>query len=187
MAQAGVEHPGGSCIILASVLLTPTSRGTLTLQSADSKDAPILDPNLLANDLDRELLLTCGRLAMSMMQGSVGQKLGAQEYGIVEAIRGDTSDDAMIARLVKTGRTCNHGGGTCAMGSVVDAECRVKGIEGLRVVDASVFPFPIAAHYQATVYAVAEQVSSIFPLCPDKHLLTETRWRKLLLMSIDFE
>jgi choline dehydrogenase-like flavoprotein len=164
MANAGVDNPGGSCLILANLLLTPTSRGTLTLKSADPKDAPVLDPNLLANDLDRELLLASGRLTMSMMQGTVGQKLGTQEYGIDEAIRGDTSDEAMIARLMKTGSNANHGSGTCSMGSVVDAECRLKGIEGLRVVDASVFPFPIAAHYQAAVYAVAEQVSSGF-LC----------------------
>jgi choline dehydrogenase-like flavoprotein len=162
MSHAGVQHPGGPCIVLANLLLIPTSRGTLTLQSSDPKDAPILNPNLLANDLDRELLLTSTRLTISMMQGPVGQKLGAQEYGIDEAIRGDTSDGAIIARLMKTGRTRNHGSGTCGMGSAVDSECRVKGIEGLRVVDASVLPFPIAAHYQAAVYVVAEQVSSTF-------------------------
>jgi choline dehydrogenase-like flavoprotein len=51
----------------------------------------------------------------------------------------------------------NHGSGTCAMGTVVDTECRVKGIERFRVIDASVFPTLIRAHYQA-IYAVAEQV-----------------------------
>ena len=45
------------------------------------------------------------------------------------------------------------------MGSVVDTECRVLGIQGLRVVDSSVFPTPLSGHYQAAVYAVAEQVS----------------------------
>jgi choline dehydrogenase-like flavoprotein len=45
------------------------------------------------------------------------------------------------------------------MGTIVDSECRVLGVKGLRVVDASVFPIPLAAHYQAPTYAVAEQVS----------------------------
>lgn len=148
-------------MILANVLLCPTSRGTLKLQSSNPKDAPLLDPNILANELDRQLIFSGGRLTISMMKGPIGQKLGAQEYGIDESIQGDTSDDAMMARLLKTGRTCNHGSGTCSMGSVVDTECRVKGLQGLRVVDASVFPIPVGAHYQAIVYAVAEQVSSL--------------------------
>jgi choline dehydrogenase-like flavoprotein len=95
---------------------------------------------------------------MEMMQGTVGQKYGAQEYGIEESVRNDTSDAAMRKRLLKTGETLNHGSGTCSMGTVVDTECRVKGIERLRVIDASIFPMPIGAHYQAAVYAVAEQV-----------------------------
>lgn len=47
------------------------------------------------------------------------------------------------------------------MGSVVDTECRVKGVAGLRVVDASIFPGPIAAHHQAAVYAVAERAAGM--------------------------
>lgn len=88
----------------------------------------------------------------------MGQKYGAQEYGIEEAFRGDVSDAAMNMRLMKTVAILNHESGTCALGSVVDQKCRVKGIEGLRVIDASVFPFLIGAHDQAVVYAVAEQV-----------------------------
>ena len=143
------------------LLLTPTACGMLTLKSSDAKDAPLLDPNLLGNDLDRGLLFAGTKTTIEIMKGQLGRELDAQEYGIDEAIRDDTSEDALTARWLKTGRTCNHGSGTCAMGSVVDSECRVKGIEGLRVVDASVFPFPLAAHYQAAVYAVAEQVGDI--------------------------
>ena len=47
------------------------------------------------------------------------------------------------------------------MGKVVDAECRVKGVSGLRVVDASVIPVPLAAHYQTPVFALAEQMVDI--------------------------
>jgi len=93
-----------------------------------------------------------------MMQGPVGQKYGAREYGIHESIRDDLSDTAMQKRLFYASRSLNHGSGTCAMGSVVDSECRVKGLEGVRVVDASIFPNPLGAHYQAAVYAVAEMV-----------------------------
>jgi len=50
-----------------------------------------------------------------------------------------------------------HPGGTCTMGTVVDGDCRVKGVGGLRVMDASIIPLPLGAHYQATVYALAEK------------------------------
>ena len=140
------------------MLVAPTSRGTLKLRSSDPHDKPILDPNLLSNELDTQLLYACGRLTIKMLQGPAGQKYGAQEYGIDESMRNDLSDKAMQKRLFYASRSLNHGSGTCAMGSVVDSECRVKGVERLRVIDASVFPFPLGAHFQAAVYAVAEQV-----------------------------
>jgi choline dehydrogenase-like flavoprotein len=143
---------------MCNMLVSPTSRGTLKLRSTNSQDPPILDPNLLSNELDTQLLYACGRLTISMMQGPVGQKYGAREYGIHESIRDDLSDTAMQKRLFYASRSLNHGSGTCAMGSVVDSECRVKGLEGVRVVDASIFPNPLGAHYQAAVYAVAEMV-----------------------------
>jgi choline dehydrogenase-like flavoprotein len=80
------------------------------------------------------------------------------EYAIDEDMRGDFSDKALRKRLLNSVETVNHGSGTCAMGTVVDTECKVKGVEGLRVIDSSVIPFPLGAHYQATVYAMAEQV-----------------------------
>lgn len=94
----------------------------------------------------------------AIQQSSAVSKYGAVEYGIDESIRGDLSDHALRKRLLRTAETVFHPSGTCAMGTVVDTECRVKGVEGLRVVDASVFPFPLGSHYQAAVYAIAEQV-----------------------------
>ena len=58
-------------------------------------------------------------------------------------------------------RTLYHPAGTLAMGTVVDTNLSVYGIQGLRVVDASVIPLPIAGHYQACVYALAEQAADI--------------------------
>lgn len=59
------------------------------------------------------------------------------------------------------GVSCSHPGASCSMGRVVDAECRVKGVQGLRVVDASVIPVPLAARYQAPVFALAEQAVDV--------------------------
>jgi choline dehydrogenase len=54
-----------------------------------------------------------------------------------------------------------HGSSSCSMGKVVDGELRVKGVQNLRIVDASVFPISISAHIQAAVYALAEQAAVI--------------------------
>jgi choline dehydrogenase-like flavoprotein len=103
-----------------------------------------------------------------MMQGPAGQKYGAREYGIDESIRNDLSDNAIQKRLFYASRSLNHGSGTCAMGTVVDAHCRVKGLDGVRVVDASIFPNPLGAHYQAAVYAIAEMVcGDVLGQCED--------------------
>ena len=69
-----------------------------------------------------------------------------------------TASDAEIDQRIKMGGvSCSHPAASCSMGKVVDAECRVKGVQGLRVVDASVIPVPLAAHYQVPVFALAEQ------------------------------
>ena len=57
--------------------------------------------------------------------------------------------------------TLYHAGGTAAMGKVVDSELRVYGVQGLRVVDASVMPLPLASHYQACIYAIGEQAADL--------------------------
>lgn len=58
------------------------------------------------------------------------------------------------------GQTFYHAGGGCGLGDV-DGECRVKGIQGLRVVDASIMPAPDSAHYQVAVYDIAEQAAEM--------------------------
>jgi choline dehydrogenase-like flavoprotein len=138
------------------VLVCPLSRGTLNLQSKDITEAPIIDPALLASPIDKEIFYDAIRSTTKAMQGL--KNLEAVEYTVQESFRHDVSDSGIRARVKQGGSTVFHYSGTCAMGSVVDATCQVKGIEKLRVVDASVFPIPLGAHYQATTYALAEQV-----------------------------
>ena len=90
----------------------------------------------------------------------------------------DSTDEELNARMKPFSGTWYHPGGTAAMGSVVDSECRVDGVQGLRVVDASILPKPLGAHYQGTklwplrkmklmsrnlapIYAIAEQASDM--------------------------
>jgi choline dehydrogenase-like flavoprotein len=154
-----------------NILVTPSSRGTVTLRSTDPFDSAICDPNILSNESDRQLFFSVVRLTSNALEQSIGPEYGLAEYGIDESIKADYSDDAIMQRCIRIARPVNHGSGTCAMGSVVDAECRVKGIEGLRVIDSSVIPLPLCGHYQAAVYAMAEQVSFL-RVCESIHRAT---------------
>lgn len=79
----------------------------------------------------------------------------------VEALAQDDSDEKLDQRIAMTGGTSWHPSGTCSMGKVVDTEFCVTGVEGLRVVDASVIPVPLSAHLQAPLYALSEQAAAI--------------------------
>lgn len=72
-----------------------------------------------------------------------------------------SSDEELDARIKRSAATWFHPAGTAAMGKVVDTELRVLGAERLRVVDTSVLPCPIGAHYQVCCYALAEQAADI--------------------------
>jgi choline dehydrogenase-like flavoprotein len=99
---------------------------------------PIIDLNYYATELDRVAL-----------------------HSAVRKVFNSLSTEAIDARLVEFGLGFYHPGGTCVMGKVVDGECKVIGMQGLRVVDVSIMPLPLAVHYQATVYALAEKVADI--------------------------
>lgn len=153
-------------MVFANILVAPLSRGTIKLASSNPFDEPLINPACLSSPLDRALILETGKLTISAMHGPIGKEYGVQEYGTDDdaGMRGSISDEAMEKRLLKTVDTICHGSGTCAMGSVVDCEGKVLGLQGLRVVDSSIFPAPTTAHYQAVVYAVAEQVKRLFVL-----------------------
>ncbi|CAJ2505395.1 Uu.00g127890.m01.CDS01 [Anthostomella pinea] len=73
----------------------------------------------------------------------------------------DASDEYLDEIVETRATSIFHGSGSCAMGSVVDSELRVKGVQNLRIVDASVFPVSIGRHLQAATYALAEQAADI--------------------------
>lgn len=158
-------QPPTDCSIISAytILLSPVSRGTVTLRSSNPRDGPIVDPQFFSSKFDREALFASTRLYLETLHAS--EELGAKEFGIDETLQGDYSDAALYKRACKNGGTVFHPSGTCAMGSVVDPECCVLGVPHLRVVDASVIPMGLSTNYQAPVYAIAEQVrASLFRL-----------------------
>ncbi|PYI07547.1 glucose dehydrogenase [Aspergillus sclerotiicarbonarius CBS 121057] len=151
--------PGKRVLSLMHILVDPVSRGTLTLSSADPDDAPVLDPKLLASPVDRLALYENVRETARAIQAVEG--LNAVEFGVDDSLRDNWSDEALDIRANRSGGSVFHCSGSCAMGEAVDTDCKVLELEKLRVVDASVIPLPLAAHYQAPCYAIAEQAADM--------------------------
>ncbi|KIW66216.1 hypothetical protein PV04_08416 [Phialophora macrospora] len=166
-AASGSQHTDwdaasqGSYITTVVVALTTTSRGTITLQSARVQDPPVIDANFFDTEVDRHIMREGLRKAASVhLETQAGKSFVSREVppeGRSPVI--DATDEELDQRVADSGYSLFHPMGSCSMGKVVDSHCRVLGVKGLRVVDASVFPVPMACHTQSAVYATAERVA----------------------------
>ena len=122
-----------------------------------------MGPNYLGTEHDRAVLRAGVRLALKMMDSATGKRFAKSELPPLQfsPLNSKSSDDALDERIRACAWTYYHPAGTASMGTVVDTECRVKGVEGLRVVDASVLPISIGAHLQAVLYGVAERAAEM--------------------------
>lgn len=146
---------GFSCHVC---LLRPRSRGTLTLASADPLAAPLIDPNFLADPDDTARLVRGFKLMRGLLQQPALAALGGRELPTSAGARSDAEIEAFIRDHADT---IYHPVGTCRMGrdalAVVDARLRVHGLDGLRVVDASIMPSVVSGNTNAPVIAIAEK------------------------------
>jgi choline dehydrogenase-like flavoprotein len=98
-----------------------------------------------------------------LLETEAGQSFIASELAPpgFPALNSSSLDKEIDARIGAFADRGSHPSGSCAMGKVVDSKLRVRGVVGLRVVDASIFPSPMSAHNQAAVYGVAEKAVDI--------------------------
>jgi choline dehydrogenase-like flavoprotein len=140
------------------VNLRPASRGSVTLASNDPHDKPAIDFNFLAAPGDLEVLVRGFEVARSMLAAPSFAPLAGREISPGPQVRERAQIEAHIRSSLVT---VHHACGTCRMGDVVDASLRVRGIDALRVVDASVIPTVIAGNSNIPVNAVAERAADL--------------------------
>ncbi|KAL1857305.1 hypothetical protein Plec18170_003424 [Paecilomyces lecythidis] len=156
--------PDGTHITTSTVCMLPTSRGSIRLKDPNPESLPLIDPNYLATETDRYVLREGLRKIYKVLRETeVGRELIVSET-VEEGgrqVSSDSTDEELNNLIRRRLATVFHPAGSVSMGKVVDSELRVKGVERLRVVDASVIPVPIAGHIQNCVYALAEQAADI--------------------------
>lgn len=151
---------GYSCHVC---LLRPRSEGRLRLDSKDPLAAPLIDPNFLADHDDLERMIRGFRLMRRILQQPALARHGGRE---LQRSAGAQTDLQIEAFLREHADTIYHPSGTCRMGpdpqdAVVDAQLRVHGLQGLRVVDASIMPRLVSGNTNAPTIMVAEKAAEL--------------------------
>lgn len=150
---------GYSCHVC---LLRPKSRGSVRLASADPLAAPLIDPAFLAERDDMERLIRGFKLMRSILSQPALARFGARELPASATAHSDEEIEQFIRNHADT---IYHPAGSCCMGpgamDVVDAQLRVHGLQGLRVVDASVMPDLVGGNTNAPVIMMAEKAAEM--------------------------
>jgi choline dehydrogenase len=153
--------PTGGAISLSVAVVKPDSRGTLTLRSRDPRDQPEIDCNFLAEERDARRMLEGVRLART-----IGRNPALARFIELEIFPGDAVGDDRLADVIASSlASYGHPAATAPMGgpqdpwAVVDSHGAVKGIDGLRVVDASIMPVVVSVALNPTTIMIAERIA----------------------------
>ncbi|KAJ5820583.1 hypothetical protein N7474_006174 [Penicillium riverlandense] len=169
---------GSGVFTIIPIGLRPQSHGTIALQSRDVFDAPIIDPKYLSDEgeNDRNVLLVGIRVCLQIIRSPAFKKFlepvpvnddpTSYWWPLSSSNIDNITDEQLIRFMDEKAFTLYHPVGSARMGpspatSVVDPECRVHGVEGLRVMDASVFPEQISGHPTAPIAAMAAKLSDM--------------------------
>jgi choline dehydrogenase len=151
-------------VTLMACVLRPRSRGWIALRSADPHARPLIQPNYLAETADEATLIAGLRLINRMLRADPLRQIVADT-----ALLGDSGDDDEMLRehIRSTNVVCGHPVGTCKMGprtdaaAVVDDQLRVRGVEGLRVADASIMPLIPSGNTNAPSIMIGEKAADL--------------------------
>jgi Choline dehydrogenase and related flavoproteins len=160
--EAGVAAMKDGGVTLNSAYLRPRSRGTVRLASPDPAAAPLIDPNYWEDPYDRDMSIRGLKLAREIMS-----QPALRPFVKAERLPGPEvqSDQDYFDYACKHSKTDHHPAGTCRMGSdpaaVVDPRLRFNGLEGLRIVDASIMPTVVSSNTNAATIMIAEKAADM--------------------------
>ncbi|KAG6888313.1 hypothetical protein C0995_009250 [Termitomyces sp. Mi166 len=160
----GPSPPTGNFLAVTTIVVSPSSRGSITLKSNNPFDAPIIDPGLLKTDFDKLVMREAIKGASRFVQAPAWSGYVVGPAGALADAVDNASIDSYVAN---NSGTLFHPVGTSSMtpkganNGVTDPDLLVKKVTGLRVVDLSVLPFVPSAHTQAPAYAVGERASDL--------------------------
>ncbi|KAL9110297.1 MAG: hypothetical protein Q9227_005204 [Pyrenula ochraceoflavens] len=155
---------GKNYATVAVAVITPFSRGNVTIKSTNTHHNPLVSPNYLLDPRDREVAIQAFRRARDVLntKALAPIRIGEEKFPGTNY----TTDEEILEIIKESALEVYHVSATCKMGrksdrmAVLDSKARVYGVQGLRVVDVSAFPFLPPGHPQATVYALAEKIAA---------------------------
>jgi choline dehydrogenase len=158
----GLTAPPGHGLTVGAILLQPHSRGTVTLTSTDAALPPAIDAGYFTDERDVRVMYDGMQFARRLIETAA---LGAHVAGPMRPERYPADELEAESMMRQYAETLYHPVGTCRMGadpeSVVDPELRVRGVDALRVVDASVMPRLIRGHTHAPTVMIAEKAADL--------------------------
>lgn len=158
--EGGVANRHG--ITFTAYINRPLSRGEVTLASADPLDRPIINPNYLSEPDDVRCAVAGVRWNLKILYAEAFDDIRGEEVAPGAHLRSDEEIESFVRR---TASTTWHPAGTCKMGhddmAVVDSRLRVHGIDGLKVVDASIMPTIVSGNTNAPTIMIAEKAADL--------------------------
>jgi choline dehydrogenase len=157
IVEEGTRDPDAHGVWVSPCLLTPNSRGSVSLRSNDPTAKPIIRNAFYSEGDDMERMIEAVRLAQEICGQPAMSPYCVEPYTCPE----DDSERALRAHIASTTYAVYHPAGTCAIGSVVDPQLNVIGLQGIRVVDASVMPVVPRGNTNAPTIAIAERAADL--------------------------
>ena len=158
----GLNKREGYAFTLGGTLLHPQSSGHICLRSADPLTPPSIQPNFLSSEADLQTLIACVKLSRQIAQAKAFDQFRGEEILPRVEVK---QDEEMAVYVRNIAETLYHPVGTCKMGNdpmaVVNSRLQVHGLQGLRVVDASIMPKIISGNTNAPTIMIAEKIASL--------------------------
>jgi choline dehydrogenase len=172
IVDEGQSDPTAHGLWISPCLLQQDARGSVRLQNNDPTGKPVIRNNFYASERDTRMAVQAWRLLEEIVRQPALTPYCAEPF----TVPASASDEDVLAHVKRTTFAIYHPVGTCSMGTVVDAELRVQGVEALRVVDASVMPMVPRGNTNAPVIAIAERAADLIreqaPLAPGAPAVT---------------